>query len=157
MNTTRVWVFTFLQMIGISAFFGSILAMIVLGRTHDFGSNWNEIVTSRSDILRILLLVNLPGLFLYVFIDLFQQWKWMLKSKVMTLKLLLNLGVLLLTTLVILPSSIHMVQAAKEANMPIFLSLHSKEDIWGPVNMLMFLSSVGIGVKHKVKISRGEI
>ena len=152
MKTTHGWIFNLLQIIGISAFSGSILAMIVLGRSHDFSSNWNEILTPRTDILRIILLVNLPGLLIYLLIDLFEQWKWIFKSKIITFKWILNLGVLILTTLVILPTSIQMVQSAKEAQMDIFLTYHMQEDIWGPVNMLIFLISLGISVRQRGRL-----
>jgi hypothetical protein len=154
MKTMYGWMFNLLQLIGISAFLGSILAMIVLGRTHDFSLNWNEILTSRTDILRIILFVNPPGLLIYLLVDFYKYRKLIFKSKMITLKWFLNLSVLCLTTLVILSASIQMVQTAKEAQRDLFLTYHVQEDIWGPVNMLIFLISLGIGVRQKEKSTK---
>ncbi len=155
MKTRRLWLFHFLRTVGIAAFLGSIFAMIVLGRSHDFSQNWNEIVTSRSDILRIIWFVNLPGLFLYFIIDLFEHWAFLFKRKISVFKLILNVTVLLITTFVILPASLQMVDIAKEALSTnglsdTFYAMHLREDIFGPINMILFLTSMGIGLQPRL-------
>lgn len=148
-----------LKIIGISAFMGSIFSMIVIGRSHDFSQNLNEIVTSRTDILRIIYFVNLPGLFIYLIIDLFEDWTFIFKRKMIGVKWILNITVLLITSLIIFPASIQMVEVANEAISIAelskqFFTFHSKEDIYGPINMILFLASLLIGLKHSEELTR---
>lgn len=154
MKRKHFWIVYFLQNVGISAFLGSIFAMVVIGRSHDFSSNLNEILTSRSDILRIISLVNIPGLLIYFMFDLYECRVTKYNRKILIYRWILNIAVLLITTIGILTASIQMVSIAKQAILlnelsDLFYAFHLREDILGPINMILFLTSVALGLEQR--------
>lgn len=149
------WVSHFVQYIGASAFLGGVFANIVLGRSHDFSLSLQEVLTSRTDILHIILFVNLPGLLIFLLTDLYKMGLIKRNRGMKLTKLVLNGLVLLITSLGILTVSIDMIDLVKGAASAgnsiskSYYSLHRIEDIAGPINLLLFLLSIGIGLKEK--------
>lgn len=147
----------YLHLLGISGFLGSIFSMILLGRSHDFSLDWQEIYSSRRDILNIMLYVNIPSLVMMVLTDIFIMLQIGFRDRQVRIKMILNIAVVIMTIGVILTVGIAMVDHAENAlrltleSHVAFNKKHMAEDILGPINLLMFLVSIAIGLKLEKK------
>lgn len=102
------------------AFLGSVLAIIVLARRHDFTGDWLQVAAARHDVVAIIGAVTRPGLALLVLSGLGMAWRQprSMQSKALRLKALLVALLTLNTAALVVPAARRLADLAREAAAP---------------------------------------
>lgn len=143
------------HIVGMAAFVGSVLAMIILARSHDFSGDWGQIAVARADVLRITRYATLPGLGLIVLTGLLLlggRVGPLLRQRIMRIKLALVALLVLNTTILVVPTVARLALLAEAAvqspaAQAAFLAVHWREDVFGALNLLLLLLSAFLGLR----------
>ncbi len=143
--------------IGTSVFLGSVLSITLLARTHDFGGDWTRAFEARTDIMSLIDHIVYPSLALMVvsgIILLFIRPQ-IRRQKIFRLKLLLVVIFIMNTVMMVVPAASQLTQLAEDAqfqseSIRLFTDIHLKEDIFGIINLILFLTVMILGRRLKL-------
>lgn len=145
-----------LFLFGAGVFLGSVFAVVAVARANDFTAEWARVFAARANMLTIVDWVTLPGLVSLTLGALALTWfrsSPKLRSSAVVISLLVGMLVLN-TTLVVVPTARRLMHMAEKLSLggssaTGFLSLHTREDVYGALNLLLYLAVVTVTLMNQ--------
>lgn len=141
----------FLHLLGLAAYFGSLLAVAVLTRS---AGDWHHLALVRADAFKILLTAATPGMVLTMASGGGLMWKrvGLLKWGVMQAKLAMVMLMMINTAAMIMPTAAKLAELAREAAgsqaaADAYQVLIGRENLFGSINLVLFILVLLLSVR----------